>query len=158
MDKLTNAYRSLEVISQGEFNIRFPGKKTLGDVVLGMGGLVEALKEDKGLPLRKIAKIAEVSSAGLDRWRNNGYGSKKHCEKLISYCEQQTQELSTTNTASTISSASVTDSLRSCSPAQLEKVIQEALQAQLGFPKSLVCTMVKMEAGNDGHRLEIMMR
>lgn len=158
MNKLIDAYRSLEVVSQGEFNARFPGKNTLGDVVLGMGGLVEALKDDNGLSLRKIAEIAQVSTAGLDRWRNNGYGSKKHCEKLISYCEQQTQEFSTTNTASIISSASVTDSLRSCSPAQLEKVIQEALQARLGFPKSLVCTMVKMEAGTDSHRLEILVR
>lgn len=61
-----------------------------------MGDLVESLKEDGGLSLRKIADIA----GGGGPWR----------------------------------------------------VL--ALQARLGFPGSLVCTLVKMEAGTDGHRLE----
>ncbi|MHC8308044.1 hypothetical protein ACYZUC_00275 [Pseudomonas sp. GT1P32] len=158
MSKLIDTYSSLEVVSQGEFNRRFPGKNTIGDVVLGMGDLVESLKEDCGLSLRKIADIAGVSVAGLDRWRNNGYGSKKHCEKLMSYCEQRLQVTDTKNETAILPSASVADSLRLCSPAQLEKVIQEALQARLGFPDSLVCTLIKMEAGTDGHRLEIVVR
>jgi len=64
MNSLTNAFKALEVLTQDEFNRRFPQKHTLGEVVLGMGELVEVLKKDKGLSLRKIAEIADVSVAG----------------------------------------------------------------------------------------------
>ncbi|BCQ61786.1 hypothetical protein SAMN03159355_00043 [Pseudomonas sp. NFPP10] len=158
MNSLVNAYKALEVLTQDEFNRRFPQKHTLGEVVLGMGELVEVLKKDNGLSLRKIAEIADVSVAGLDRWRNNGYGSKKHCEKLIAYCQQLLGETLLPHPVATAPAASVAQSLRACSPAQLEAAIERALQAQLGFPDSLECTLVRMEAGADGHRLEILLR
>jgi len=158
MKELLNAITRLEVLTQDEYSRRFPGKTTLGDIVLGMGDLVEALRKEMGLTREKICEIAEVSPAGLDRWRKNGYGRKINCEKLIDYCEQKVRLLNTNNEVVIFPNASVTESLRSCSPAQLEKVIQEALQLRLGFPHSLVCTMVKMEAGSDGHRLEFLVR
>lgn len=158
MITLDHAFKALEVLTQDEFNRRFPGKNTLGEVVLGMGPLVEALNQERGLSWRKIAEIADLSVAGLDRWRNNGYGRKKHCQKLIDYCAQHVAGSSPQQPPAIPVGASVADSLRSCSPAQLESVIQQALQAQLGFPRSLVCTLVKMEAGAGGHRLEILVR
>ncbi|WP_369989701.1 hypothetical protein [Pseudomonas xanthosomatis] len=158
MKELLNAITKLEVLTQDQYSRRFPGKTTVGEIVLGMGDLVEVLRKENGLTREKICEIADVSPAGLDRWRKNGYGRKVNCEKLIDYCEQKVRPLKIYNEAVISPNASVAESLRSCSPAQLEKVIQEALQVSLGFPNSLVCTMVKMEAGSDGHRLEILVR
>lgn len=158
MKELLNAITKLEVLTQDQYSRRFPGKTTVGEIVLGMGDLVEVLRKENGLTREKICEIADVSPAGLDRWRKNGYGRKVNCEKLIDYCEQKVRPLKINNEAVISPNASVAESLRSCSPAQLEKVIQGALQVSLGFPNSLVCTMVKMEAGSDGHRLEILVR
>lgn len=67
----------------GEFNKVVGRLKADGSNTTGLTQLITLLHLNYDLSYREIAKLANISSAGLRRWRSNGYGKTSLVELFL---------------------------------------------------------------------------
>ncbi|MBD8615579.1 MULTISPECIES: hypothetical protein [Pseudomonas] len=119
--------------------------RTEGGMTVGTSDLIEAIRVDLHMDYQQIAKVGQVSVAGLKRWRENNKGEHPRVEVLVSWAQNRLDA-----ETGDLKSLTPADALRKCSIGDIEAHLTTALKKLLGEDSVASVSISDLKPSEDG--------